>query len=198
MYVNIYWYFPLDVSLLLLSRSVMSDSLQAYELQHARLPCPSSSPGACSNSCPLSWWCRTTISSSVVPFSSCLQSFPASESFLMNLALIRVCSLWRQYKKKNSVQFSCSVVSDSFWPHELQHARLPCSSPTPRVNPNPYPLSRWCHPIISSPFIPSPSSFNLSQHQGLFHWVGSLHQVAKVLGLKLNQSLQWIFRIDFL
>ena len=52
-------------------------------MQHARLPCPSPTPGACSNSCPLSWWCRLTISSSVVPFSSCLQSFPASESFPM-------------------------------------------------------------------------------------------------------------------
>ena len=48
------------------------------------LPCPSSSPGAYSNSCPLSWWCHPTISSSVIPFSSCLQSFPASGSFLMS------------------------------------------------------------------------------------------------------------------
>ena len=53
-------------------------------LQPARLPCPSPSPRACSNSCPLSQWCNPTISSSVVPFSSCLQSFPASGSFLMN------------------------------------------------------------------------------------------------------------------
>ena len=50
----------------------------------ARLPCPSPTPGACSNSCPQSWWCHPTISSSIVPFSSCLQSFPASGSFLMN------------------------------------------------------------------------------------------------------------------
>ena len=53
-------------------------------LQHASLPCPSPTPGACSNSCPLSWWCHPTISSSVVPFSSCLQSFPASGSFPMS------------------------------------------------------------------------------------------------------------------
>ena len=59
----------------------MSDSLQPYGLQHARLPCPSPIPGACSNSCPSSWWCHRTISSSVTPFSSCLQSFPASGSF---------------------------------------------------------------------------------------------------------------------
>ena len=63
------------------SHSVMSDSLQPHRLQHARLPCPSPSPKAYSNSCPLSWWCHPTISSSVVPFSSCLQSFPASGSF---------------------------------------------------------------------------------------------------------------------
>ena len=59
----------------------MSNSLQSHGLQHARLPCPSPSPGICSNSCLLSWWCHPTISSSVVPFSSCPQSFPASGSF---------------------------------------------------------------------------------------------------------------------
>ena len=53
-------------------------------LQHARLPCPSLTPGACSNSCLLSWWCHPTLSSSASPFSSCLQSFPASGSFLMS------------------------------------------------------------------------------------------------------------------
>ena len=66
------------------SCSVVSNSLQLHGLQHARLPCPSPTSGACSNSCPLSWWCHPTISSSVVPFSSCLQSFPASGSFLMS------------------------------------------------------------------------------------------------------------------
>ena len=69
--------------LLLLSCSVVSNSLQPCGLQHARLLCPSS-PGVCSNSCPLSQWCHPTITSSVVPFSSCLHSFPASGSFLMS------------------------------------------------------------------------------------------------------------------
>ena len=64
--------------------SVMSDSLQPHGLQHARPPCPSPTPRIYSNSCPLSQWCHPTISSSVVPFSSCLQSFPASGSFLMS------------------------------------------------------------------------------------------------------------------
>ena len=59
----------------------MSDSLRCHGLQHARLPCPSPAAGACSNSCPLSQWCHPTISSSVVPFSAHLQSFPASGSF---------------------------------------------------------------------------------------------------------------------
>ena len=59
----------------------MSDSLRPHELQHARLPCPSLSPGVCSNSCPLSQWCHPNISFFVTPFSSCPQPFPASESF---------------------------------------------------------------------------------------------------------------------
>ena len=63
------------------SCSVMSDSLRPHGLQHSRLPCPSPTPGAYSNSCPLSWWWHSTTSSSVFPFSSCLQSFPASGSF---------------------------------------------------------------------------------------------------------------------
>ena len=70
------------------SRSVMSDSLWPHEPQHARLLCPSPTPGAHPNSCPLSQWCHPTISSSVVPFSSCTQSFPASGSFQMSQLLV--------------------------------------------------------------------------------------------------------------
>ena len=62
----------------------MSDSLRTHGLQHTRPPCPSPTPGVYSNSCPLSQWCHPTISSSVVPFSSCVQSFPASGSFPRN------------------------------------------------------------------------------------------------------------------
>ena len=68
----------------LFSRSVMSDSLQPHELQHARLPCPSPTPRVHSNSHPLSQWCHPAISSSVVPFSSCPQFLPASEPFPMS------------------------------------------------------------------------------------------------------------------
>ena len=78
----------------------------------------------------------------------------------------------------SSVQFSCSVVSNSLWHHGLQHARPPCPSPTPGVYLNSYPSSQWGHPTMSSP---SPPSFNLSKHQGFFKWVNFfLHQVAKV------------------
>ena len=69
---------------LLFSRSVVSDSLQPQGLQDARPPCPTPAPRVYSNSCPLSRWCHPTISSSVSPFFSCLQSFPASGSFQMS------------------------------------------------------------------------------------------------------------------
>ena len=83
------WWFPLKDAisitsfqpLLLFSHSIMSNSLPPRGLQHNRLPCPSPTPGVCSNSYSLSQWCHPIISSSVIPFSSCLQSFPASGPF---------------------------------------------------------------------------------------------------------------------
>ena len=99
----------------------------------------------------------------------------------------------------NSVQFSRSVVSNSLRPHELQHARPPCSSPTPGVHPNPCPLSWWCHPTISSSVVPFSSCPHLSQHLGLFQWVSSSHQVAKLLEFQLqHHSFQWTPRTDLL
>ena len=80
--------------ILLFSHSVVSDSLLSHGLQHARLPCPSPTPGAWSNSCPLSTWCHPTISSSVIPFSSCLQSFPAIRVFPNESVL---CIRWPKY-----------------------------------------------------------------------------------------------------
>ena len=79
----------------------MSDSLRPQELQHARPPCPSPSPGVCSNSCPLSQWCHPATSSSVIPFSSCLQSFPASRSFPMS---------WLFTSGSQSIRASASVL----------------------------------------------------------------------------------------
>ena len=81
------WLLDIPPVLLLLSHWIMFDSLWPNKLQLSSLPCPSLSPRVCSNSCPLSWQCCLTISSSVKPFSSCPQSFPASESFLMTLQL---------------------------------------------------------------------------------------------------------------
>ena len=72
------------VSSVQFSRLVVSDSLRPHELQHARPPCPSPTAGVYPNSCPSSPWCHPAISSSVVPFSSCPQSLPASESFLVS------------------------------------------------------------------------------------------------------------------
>ena len=75
------YHHPKSLSSIQFSGSVMSSSLRPHRLQHARPPCPSPTPGFYSNSCPLNHWCHTTISSSVVPFSSHFQSFPASGSF---------------------------------------------------------------------------------------------------------------------
>ena len=95
----------------------------------------------------------------------------------------------------SSVQFSCSVMSNSLRPHELQHTRLPCPSPTPRVHPNPCPSSQWCHPTISSFVVPFSSCLQSFPVSGIF----PMSQVAKVLEFQLqHQSFQWIFRTDFL
>ena len=89
----------------------------------------------------------------------------------------------------------CSGMSNSLQLHGLQHARVPCPSLFPRVCSNSCPwvgdASQPSHPLSS----PSPPALNFSQHQGLFQWVSSLHQMAKVKEL---QSFQWIARIDFL
>ena len=95
------------------------------------------------------------------------------------------------YPSLSSVRFSHSVVSDSLQPHGLQHSRTPCPSPTPGVYLNSCPLSRWCHPAISSSVIPF--SFRLQS----FPASRSSHQMVKILELQL-QSFQWIFRVDFL
>ena len=108
----------------------------------------------------------------------------------------------------SSVQFSCSVVSDSLWPHGLQRTSPSCPSPTTRVYS--CPLSRWCHPTVSSSDIPVSSCPQSFQASGSFQmsqkkkkptnkWVTSTHQVAKVLEFQpQHQSFQWIFKTDFL
>ena len=82
------------------SRSVVSDSVRAHESQHARPPCPSPTPGVHPDSCPSSQWCYPAISSSVVPFSSCPQSLPASESFPMSQLLHTLYFLYNRVNLK--------------------------------------------------------------------------------------------------
>ena len=103
------------------------------------------------------------------------------------------------YSQVISVQFSCSVVFNSLHPHQLQHARVPCPSPTLQLaQTHAHQVGdavQASHPVLSS----SPPAFNHSQHQGLFKWVSSSQQVAKVLNLQLqHQSFQWVFRTDLL
>ena len=98
-----------------------------------------------------------------------------------------------------SLQFSHSVMSNSLWSHGLKHTRLPCPSPLPELAQTHIhqvgDAIQPSHPLSS----PSPPALNLSQHQGLFRWISSLHQVAKILEFQLqHQSFQWIFRVDFL
>ena len=108
---------------------------------------------------------------------------------------------WNPLLNISSVQFSCSVMSDSLLPHGLQNARLPCPSPTLEAGSNSCPSSRWCHTTISSCHLSPSPAISFSQHQGLFQWVSSSHQVTKVLELQhqhQQQSFQWIFSVDFL
>ena len=95
-------------------------------------------------------------------------------------------------------------MSHSLWPQELQHTRLPCPPPTPKACSNSSPLSWWCHPTISSSVVPFSSCLKLCQHQGLFKWVSSSHQVAKYWSFSFSvspsneYSALISFRIDWL
>ena len=100
-----------------------------------------------------------------------------------------------------NIQFS-SVQSLShvqlLWSHVIQHTSLSCTTPTPGACSNSCPSSWWCHPTFCPPLLLL-SSVSPSQHQGLFQWVSSWHQVAKVLELQpQHQPFQWILRVDFL
>ena len=140
------------------SRSVVSNSVQPHELQHARPPCPSPTPGVHSNSCALSWWCYLTIRE--------INHYPFS-----------------------SVQFSRSVVSNSLRPHEPQHARPPCPSPTPWVHPNPCPSSRWCHPIISSSVVPFSSCSQSFPASGSFQMSQLFASGGQSIGVSASTSV---------
>ena len=105
--------------------------------------------------------------------------------------------LWKWVSIFSSVQVSCSVMSDSLWPHESQHAGPPCPSPTPRVHSDSHPSSRWCHPAISSsvvPFssypqsLPASESFPMSQR---FAWVGQSTRVSALASFLPKKSQGW-------
>ena len=113
--------------------------------------------------------------------------------------------IWKLKKNENyvivyessSVQFSCSVVSDSLRPHESQHARPPCPSPTPRVHPDTRPLSQWCHPAISSsvvPFSSCPQSLSASESFPVsqpFAWGGQSTGVSALASFLPKKSQGW-------
>ena len=131
------------------SRSVVFHFLWPHGLQHTRLPCPSPTPRACSNLCPMSRWCHPTISCSIVPFSSCLQSFPASESVLH----IR----WPKYQSFSfsispSNEYSVLISFRSFdWLDLLAVQRTQESSLTPQFkNIRSLALSFLCNPTLTS------------------------------------------------
>ena len=154
---------------LLFSHSLVSNSLWLHGLWYARLLCPSLSARVCSNSCPLSQWCYLIISFTTVPF-----SFQFSSVQL--LSRVWLC----QPMKRSTLGLPV-------------HHQLPESSQThvhwvgDAIQPS--------HPLLSL----SPPAHNLSQHQGLFQWVSSSHQVAKVLEFQLqHQSFQWTPRTDLL
>ena len=106
--------------------------------------------------------------------------------------------LVKNYKDWSSDQFSCSVVSDSLWLHELQHTRPPCSSPTPRVHPNPCPSSWWCHPAISSSVIPFSSCLQSLPASGLFPmsqlfaWGGQSTRVSASASVLPMNTQDWL------
>ena len=115
--------------------------------------------------------------------------------------------LWRtvwQFLKKlgielPSAQFSRSVVSDSLWPHESQHARPPCPSPTPRDYPNSCPLSQWCHSAISSSVVPFSSSSPIPLSIRVFSNESNLHiRWPKYWSLSFSISFQWTPGTDLL
>ena len=89
----------------------------------------------------------------------------------------------------SSVQFSCSVISDSLWPHEPQHTRPPCLLWTPGVHPNPCPLSQWCHPAISSSVVPFSSCFQSFPASGSFQMSQFFTSGGQSIGVSASTSV---------
>ena len=127
----------------------------------------------------------------LIPFHAIL-----CKEFIVHRLHLRRGKICSTSLRTESVHFIHSALSDSLWPHGLQHARLPCPSPTPRACLNSCPSSQWCHQPSHPLLSPSPFVFSVSQHQNIFQWVSSLHQVAKVLELQ-HQFYQWTIRTNF-
>ena len=162
--------------------------------------------GPASSRCPSPWsWSYPSSYTAVIPWSIIISSTSSTLSAPpAPLSLSYFITLCKTSVQFTSVQFIHSVVSDSLRPHGLQHTRPPCLSPTPGAFSDSCPSSWWRHPNISSSLAPSPPAFNLSQHQGLFQRVSSLHQVAKVLefSFSISPSNEYLglisFRMDWL
>ena len=172
------------------SRSVVSDSMWPYGLQHNRLSCPSPTPGTCWNSCPSSWWWHPTISSSVVPFSSCLQCFPASGSFLMSQLFASVeylsfsfsISPSNEYSGLISFRKSLPDLKITYWSWIISLQPPPFFFPPSSSSSFPFhsfPVSSWklssfqsslCHLSL----MPSESVHALNDGSSFIHWVQSI------------------------
>ena len=149
--------YPIQFSSVQFSRSVVSDSLQLHGLQHTKPPCPSPTPRVYSSS--LSWWCHPTISSSVIPFSACLQSFPASGSFPMN-------QLFASGGHSIGVSASASILPmhiQDWFPLRLTGWISLLSKELSRVFSS---TTVWRWTVLSRHF-PAPGSFRMSQFFGI-------------------------------
>ena len=156
----------------------MSDSLRPHESQHARPPCPSPTSGVHWDSCPSSQWCHPAISSSVVPFSSCPQDYELhgkvamKETWISEL-MISYCAGISPFhidcRKDNLIDVyviyvSCSVVSDSLWPHRLYPARLLCPRDFPGKN-----TGMGCHSLLQKIFPTQGSNLRLLHCRQTFY-----------------------------
>ena len=143
----------------------------------------------------LEHWCQAIWKQKCKMFS--VYNLPESDpppKILSSLILVK-----RRNRRENAIQFRSSVVSNSLWPHEPQHARPPCPSPTPRVHPNPCPLSWWCQPTISSSVIPFSSFPHSFPASGSFHirWPKYWSFSFKISPSNENPGLIF-FRMDWL
>ena len=114
-----------------------------------------------------------------------------TQKLVINLYALNICLPFNCF----ILQFSCSVVSNSWWPHGLQYPRLPCPSSTLGACSNSCPSSRWCHPTISSSVISFPSCFQSSQHQGFFSNESAFRTKCPNIGASASTSVLYFINI---